>query len=65
MFAPTNAWTRSRVDRLTLPVFHMTAMSTALGLLYAKLLLVTADRQAMFVSTQELMVTLRFVRVPH
>jgi hypothetical protein len=65
LIAPVVAWTRSRVVRLTHPVFHMTSMSTASGLLYAKLLIVTAEAQALFVSTQELVLTLRFVRVPN
>ena len=63
LFALTNAWTRSRVDRLTLAVFHMTPRRAALGLLYAKRLSVTAERQAIFVSTQELLLTLGFVKV--
>ena len=62
-FAPTNAWTRSRVVHLTLPVFHMTTSRAALGLLYAKRLLVTADRQAVFVSTTEFLLTFWFVKV--
>jgi hypothetical protein len=39
-------------------------MNTASGLFHAKLLIVTADWQAVFVSTQELVVTLRFVISP-
>jgi hypothetical protein len=64
LIAPVVAWTRSPVIRLTHYVFHMTPMNTASGLFHAKLLIVTADWQAVFVSTQELVVTLRFVISP-
>jgi hypothetical protein len=63
LFAPTNAWTRSRVIRLTLTVFHRAASRAALGLLHAKRLIVTAEWQARFVSTQEFLVTFWFVKV--
>jgi hypothetical protein len=50
VFAPANARTRSGVTRLTMSVLHGT-MRAALGLRFAKRLLVMAERQALFVST--------------